>query len=130
MSVVLPAPSGPTRPRICPSGSVAVMPSSARVAPKLFTSALTLAAGRVGGGAGGVAGAAVLMRCAEGWMPQCAAADAAAISTVTGIPCRNTLSGSLAMTRMRYTRSSRTCSVCTVLGVNSASGEMKPTVPS
>src|SRR6516162_9833347 len=65
MSVVLPAPSGPTRPRILPAGSVALMPSRARVVPKLFTSALTLAAGRVGSGAAGVVGTGVLISCAD-----------------------------------------------------------------
>src|SRR6516164_5232513 len=64
MSVVLPAPSGPTRPRILPSGRVALMPSRARIAPKLFTSALTLAAGRIDGGAAGGVGAGVLISCA------------------------------------------------------------------
>jgi hypothetical protein len=86
MSVVLPAPSGPTRPRISPAGNVALMPSRARVVPKLFTSALTLAAGRSGGGAAGVVGAGVLIRLRGLAKPQCATAGAAATSTVTGMP--------------------------------------------
>src|SRR5258708_6639885 len=45
MSVVLPAPSGPTRPRILAAGSSALTPSRARVAPKLFTRPATRAAG-------------------------------------------------------------------------------------
>ena len=48
---------------------------------------------------------------------------------VTGIPCRMTLSGSSACTRRRYTKAVRTSRVSTVLGVNSAVGEIKPTLP-
>jgi hypothetical protein len=45
-----------------PAGSVALMASSARVAPKLFTNPLTLAAGCSGAGAE-VVGAGVLINC-------------------------------------------------------------------
>ena len=62
MRVVLPAPSGPTSPRILPVGSSAVMPASAFVAPKVFTRPVTRAAGVAAAGSPSLAGAGLTVR--------------------------------------------------------------------
>jgi len=47
---------------------------------------------------------------------------------VTGIPCEDVV-GVAGNDSDAVNEIVRTCSVCTVLGVNSASGAMNPTVP-
>ena len=105
ISVVLPAPSGPTRPVIAPG---AIEPETASSAGAPGPKRLVIASIRTSG-------------------PAMDHAPPVAMRAVTGIPWRRPRSRSSTMTRIRYTRSVRSSGVSTDFGVNSAVGEMKPT---